>query len=156
MTKATKQLSDHAAVAAIIRRELKQRGIRGRVKSSAYSGGTSVSVHVTDLPPAQCLALREFCSPYEYGSFDGMTDCYEYTNARDDIPQVKYLFVDNEASPEMERRVWDYCRGTLAEFRDAPEELDGSYWTQSLGHASDAVWQVYGGRFGTFWPEDQR
>lgn len=37
---------------------------------------------------------------FKMGSFDGMTDCYDYSNRRDDIPQVKYIFLSREITSE--------------------------------------------------------
>ena len=33
-------------------------------------------------------SIRQFC----YGHFDGMIDSYEYSNSRNDIPQVQFIF----------------------------------------------------------------
>jgi len=102
--------SNHAAAAAAIRAELKRRGIAGTVRGRGYSGGNSVNVTVTDLPPREAIALKVFCWDYQVGSFDGATDCYEYSNRSDDLPQVKFVFVTNQISGGMFVRIWGYCR----------------------------------------------
>lgn len=91
----------HAAAAKIIRKELKNNGIQGKVRSSSYSGGSSIHVTLIDPLPATLKAVREFASDFQYGSFNGMEDIYEYTNSRKDIPQVKFVFVDAEYSDDL-------------------------------------------------------
>lgn len=38
---------------------------------------------------------------FKMGRFDGMTDSYEYSNRREDIPQVQYLFLNREITKEI-------------------------------------------------------
>ena len=37
--------------------------------------------------------VEAITSKYKLGHFDGMTDSYEYSNRRDDVPQVAYVFL---------------------------------------------------------------
>jgi hypothetical protein len=37
---------------------------------------------------------------FKKGHFDGMTDCYEYSNVIQDIPQVEYIFLRREVTQE--------------------------------------------------------
>lgn len=94
-----KQKSTHAAAAAQIRAEMKRLGLTGTVRSYSYSGGNSVHITVT-CTGADMLekfsALETFASQYQYGHFDGMVDLYEYSNRRDDLPQVKFVIVSLE------------------------------------------------------------
>ena len=91
----------HAAAAKIIRKELKKHGIQGSVRSSSYSNGSSIQVTLIDPLPATLKAVREFASDFQYGSFNGMEDIYEFTNNRRDIPQVKYVLVNAEYSDDL-------------------------------------------------------
>ncbi len=83
--------SSHAATAAAIRAELKVNfpDVKFSVTSDSFAGGNSVSVSWTDGPTSR--QVKEFTSKYQYGSFNGMDDIYEYTNSREDIPQAKYV-----------------------------------------------------------------
>jgi hypothetical protein len=45
--------------------------------------------------------VEEITSKYKCGRFDGMTDSYEYTNRRTDVPQVDYVFLNREISEEI-------------------------------------------------------
>jgi hypothetical protein len=45
--------------------------------------------------------VEEITSKYKLGRFDGMTDSYEYTNKRDDVPQVSYIFLNRTISDDI-------------------------------------------------------
>jgi hypothetical protein len=85
------RLSSHAATAAAIREELKKNfaGVKFSVTSESYAGGNSCRISWTDGPTTR--EVEAITGKYQYGSFDGMTDSYNYTNSRDDIPQTKYV-----------------------------------------------------------------
>lgn len=94
--------STHAKAAAMIRKELKTNGINATVRSKSYAGGSSITVSVNqDITPAAKREIEFYCGQFEQGHFDGMTDCYEYSNCRDDLPQVKFVFVNVNYSDEM-------------------------------------------------------
>jgi hypothetical protein len=63
-----------------IRIELKRAfpSVKFSVRTSSYSGGNSIDVSWTDGPTTQ--QVEEITGKYKGGSFDGMTDCYEYRN----------------------------------------------------------------------------
>lgn len=99
----------HAEVATLIRRELKKHGIPGKVRSRTASMMTAVDVYLDDQLPATVQAIREHCAQYQYGHFDGMQDLYENSNTRDDIPQVKFISINNRVSDERWKSALDYC-----------------------------------------------
>ena len=105
-----KQISDHAAAAKQIRQHLKSNGINGRVRARSYAGGSSVDVYLHEELPATFEAVIAFANQYQYGHFDGMTDCYHYSNGRDDLPQVQFVFVNNDFSDETLADAWAYCQ----------------------------------------------
>ena len=111
----SKHISHHAAAAKAIRAELKKHGVAGTVRASSYSGGSSVTVTLTDELPATVDAVRAFAGQFQYGHFDGMTDGYEYSNSRDDIPQVRFVFVQNEISEARLASAWNYCLANHAD-----------------------------------------
>ena len=82
-----------AQAAAAIRKELKAifPGSKFRVTSKNYSGGNSVRIEHISGPVDS--AIESLASKYKMGSFNGMTDCYEYSNSNEDLPQVKFVFV---------------------------------------------------------------
>ena len=139
--------SNHAAAAAAIRAELKRRGIAGIVRSRSYSLGSSANVHVTDLAPRAAIDLQVFCSDYEHGSFDSSTDCYNYSNRRADLPQVKFVFVTNHISDQMSARIWDYCRSHYG-----LSNTDRNAYIPNMDCYGDTLIQrVFDGRVGDFW-----
>ena len=106
-TTTTKIVSQHAQVAKIIRTYLKTQGLKGRVSASGTRGATSVSVGLINASPAQVADVKQFVLKYKYGRFNGMTDGYDMTNSRDDIPQVAYIWVEGRFDDEHKQRALD-------------------------------------------------
>lgn len=109
--------SHSAQTAAAIRSDLKTAFpcIKFRVTSETYTGGSSVRIQYTDGVKRE--RVERVVAKYEQGRFDGMTDSYEYTNSRSDVPQVKYIFVEREIS--------DATRDAIAaEFGITPEQMN--------------------------------
>lgn len=89
-------MTPHAAAAKAIRDELKAAfpGEKFSVRSESFSMGNAVKVNYPGgLLPQDVERLEEIAYKYQEGRFDGMTDSYEYSNARDDLPQVKFVHV---------------------------------------------------------------
>ena len=99
---AKRELTEAAKAAKIIRKEMKAQGVSGRVTCSNYAGGSSLF----EVLPATKDAVESFCNKFEMGHFDGMTDCYEMSNCRDDVPQVSFVFIDNDISDDTRSKVW--------------------------------------------------
>jgi len=95
-----KKKSEHSRAASAIRKELKENfpDTKFRVHSSVYAGGSSINIYWEDGPSTSTVKL--FSDKYQYGQFDGMTDMYEYSNDRKDIPQVKYIMEERNMSEE--------------------------------------------------------
>ncbi len=93
--------TESAKAANAIKAELKAifPNVKFSVKSENYSGGDAVNIFWTDGPTTE--QVKAISGKYQYGSFDGMQDLYEYTNSRKDIPQAKYVFEDRSLSVEM-------------------------------------------------------
>lgn len=110
-----------AQCAAAIRKDLKQAfpGIKFSVTSSSYSMGNSVSIRYVD--GVLNNEVRDIVQKYQYGSFNGMEDIYEYTNSRDDIPQAKYIIISREISENVKviiatKLIEKYRTGTIEAF----------------------------------------
>jgi len=90
--------STHAQAAAAIRAELKTTftGVKFKVRSSSASMTSSVDVYWTDGPSTE--KVNNVIGKYQKGSFDGMTDCYNYDNVNKDLPQVRYTFSERTMS----------------------------------------------------------
>lgn len=149
-----KQTSTHAQAAKLIRQFLKANNIDGRVTSQSYSMGNSINVRVADLDPTRLKVVELFSAQFEYGSFNGMTDCYEYDNKNDDIPQVKFVFVNNEMSNEVGQDVWDFARRYFSGMNFAPSDYAnaGSFYIDGFDmYGNQLVWKLYSGQFLGYW-----
>jgi hypothetical protein len=125
-----------AQTATAIRRELKTAFplTKFRVTSDNFSGGNAVRINWVDGPTYD--EVSRLTVKYEYGRFDGMWDLYEYTNVRDDIPQVKYVTHHRQMSDRARR----HCEArTHGQDTDAAHRL---FWGMSMAHVptSDADW----------------
>ena len=144
----------HAALAAaLIRKELKAAGIEAKkVTSENYSMGSNVNVTIIDATPETKAKAETICKKYQAGHFDGMIDCYEYSNSRDDIPQAKFVFVRNEASPEMKQRIYDWLRGNWHDGEKLPALYDAGYNQYIDGvEVSAMVHRCFTGAIESFW-----
>lgn len=104
--------SIHSLAAKAIREELKKAfpAVKFSVKSDSFAGGNAVYITWKDGATGQ--AVDEIVSKYQYGHFDGMTDCYNYTNVKKDIPQVKYVQTRREVSEEIYKTIFDEAKKT--------------------------------------------
>lgn len=146
----TKQLTPAAQVAKLCKQYLKARGIPARVTSKNYSMGNSVRVYVTNLPPTLRKEIEAEFAKYQYGHFDGMTDCYEYSNNRDDIPQTKFLFVENDLTDDLRQAAWEFLRNRMHGYDAFPANYDemrsGYYRAPSSNYnVSDEVYHILSG-----------
>jgi hypothetical protein len=109
-----KTLSTHAEAAKAIRNELKQKFplIKFSVKSRSFAGGDSIDINWIDGPSREMVV--KITGKYQYGNFDGMTDCYNYSNTRNDIPQVKYVFERREVSEKIMQDEFEKCKESYA------------------------------------------
>jgi hypothetical protein len=121
--------STHAGASAAIKAELKKEfpNTKFSVTSDTYSGGNSVRISWTDGPTN--AEVEKYSSKYQYGQFNGMEDIYEYTNSREDIPQVKYVQESRSLSNEIIKEVATqlqtlkiYTTEQLNDYRESPEQ----------------------------------
>jgi len=96
-----------ANCATAIREELKKEfpAVKFSVKSSNFAGGDSVHISWIEGPTSR--EVDAFTNKYQYGSFDGMTDMYNYSNTREDLPQSKYVSTRREISEEVNNIVFE-------------------------------------------------
>jgi hypothetical protein len=88
------------AAAKNMRIELKDAfpGVKFSVRSDRYSGGDSIDVNWTDGPTTE--QVEEISKKYQAGTFDGMTDCYNYESDAwtDAFGDAKYVFANRSYS----------------------------------------------------------
>ena len=80
--------------------------IKFQITSKSYSGGNSVEIQYTN--GVATKEIEKIVNCFEYGSFNGMEDIYEYTNTNKNIPQVKYIFVNRHLSETIEEEAKKY------------------------------------------------
>lgn len=102
--------------------------------------GDSVNVEFTDVSPKIYKEIESELSKYQYGHFDGMQDLYEYSNSRDDIPQTKYLFIENRFSDETRQKAYEFLRVEYpANLKNKPELLKDAEELSFYDDAEDFV-----------------
>ncbi len=130
-----------AQAAALLRKEIKAAypGVKFTCTSENYSNGCSVRVGVIDQPREIFEAIQALASKYQYGKFNGMEDIYEYNNVLE-IPQAKYVFVNNEMSAELKQEIFEKIRQEWQGGLELPEQypaacnmlLQGQYVSQMV------------------------
>jgi hypothetical protein len=137
-SKKEKPLTGAAATAKLIKNILKKQypTVKFSVRSDNFAGGNSVDVDWTDGIPAK--ELDSFLRQFEYGSFDGMTDSYNYDNHRNH-PQVKYVMPHRDISKDKEVLI---CK-QLAEFMGIENSMNATiphdYMANVRGYAYDCA-----------------
>ena len=119
-----REMSEVARCAKEIRQYIKSLNIPCRVKSHSYSMGCSVRVELDDLHPDTEEKIKSHTAKYQYGHFDGMIDLYEYSNTREDIPQTKFLFINNHYSKKLKQAAWEFFKSSYTEAAEGPELLE--------------------------------
>lgn len=110
--------TEAAKTAKSIREELKKvfPTVKFKVTSETYSMGDSVRISYEDGPLLELVT--EITKKYQYGHFDGMTDMYENSNSRNDIPQTKYVFANRKMSESVKQELITFCKGYYEGFTD--------------------------------------
>jgi hypothetical protein len=127
-------MTQSAQTAAIIRKMLKKTypHITFSVRSDNFANGNSVNVSWTDGIPTS--AIDSFLRQFEQGTFDGMTDCYNYDNHADHA-QAKYVHSNRHISDNIRLQAEkDLCELAGVEFVDSNMRL----WDEWL---STQVWR---------------
>lgn len=151
MTTQTKRtLSTHAHAAKNIRDFAKSIGVKCKARSESYSMGSSVDWYVEDLHPDVFGKIDEYARKHQYGHFDGMTDCYEMSNTRSDLPQVKHVFSHNNFSEELKQKAFDWLKEqapgnaeNLPENYSEARELNFFTGERDYNHNQNVQNQVY-------------
>lgn len=104
-------LTGSAATAKAIRERLKKEfpSVKFSVKSENFSMGNSVHISWTDGPVSQVVEL--ITNQYQYGSFDGMTDSYNYREVDPSLgcPGAKYVSCNRNQSEERKAELEAHC-----------------------------------------------
>lgn len=133
------KISSHALGAKNIKKELKKKwpAVKFSVKSNSFSGGDDIHVRWEDGPREE--EVNKILDKYEEGSFDGMTDCYDYNHENvwpDVFGGAKYVMGQREISDELAEKV---LRKVCAEYGVEYQGLNARY---------DTIGNGYGGNYG--------
>tara|TARA_Y100001970_G_scaffold143929_1_gene176834 strand:+ start:613 stop:1134 length:522 start_codon:yes stop_codon:yes gene_type:complete len=138
-----RKLSQAAQVAKLLKQKAKELGLVATAKSQNFSMGNSVVIRITEGTDANLKKFKEYSGQYEYGHFNGMEDIYEYSNCRDDIPQTKFLNVDDHRADTIIQENLDQTQKRFYEHEFKLNDYDLTSW-QWLGKLRDHVgedWQ---------------
>lgn len=128
-----KTLTQAAQVASIIRKELKEKfpSIVFKVHSKNFSGGDDVTIHYENAVPSK--DIESIVNKYAGGSFDGMTDMYNYDYNKT-YPTAKYVFVERHITED----IWEKTKLQLAkDYGINPD--DENEWQRKFGCWSTAA-----------------
>lgn len=132
-----RKISEYAQVAKLLKKKAKELGINvTRSRSKSFAGGDSVSLRFDSGSDDAVKQLEDYSHQFKQGHFDGMSDIYEYSNSRDDVPQTKYLFLEDDRA--------DKILGDLAHYKTSwfanGEEVNFAQFMYRLREQSDD-WQ---------------
>ena len=133
-------MTNHAETAKEIRKVLKAKfpETKFSIRSKSYSGGNDVNVYWTDGPLASHVDM--VINNYQMGHFDGMIDCYEYSNRNDTIPQVKFVFSNRTMSEKIEAEIIKFIRSTYADCEDFNSK---KYYTNWNAYGSTLIYREF-------------
>lgn len=115
-------LSTHAQVAKIIRKELKARNIVAKVKSSNSSLHTCIYIYTNDLSPATIESLQKFVDDYESDSYDSLADYHGVKSNPKKLPRVTYINIQNSLSDETMQRAYEIALKIAPELKGYPTD----------------------------------
>lgn len=125
--------------AQAIKEELKKAfpNIKFSVRYKTFSMGDSVDISYQNGVPTS--EIEKITNKYEAGSFDSMTDMYEYNNNRNDIPQTKYIMINREVDSDKKLII----KKELALKWGIQDIENENEWKEKTGFWSDQkVWTV--------------
>jgi len=96
-----KGLAEPANSAKILKGYLREffPGVKFSVKSSIFSGGSSIDIHYTDGPLYE--EVSRIAALFQHGYFDGMTDSYNYRPVKVGCAGANYVHTHRTLSPEL-------------------------------------------------------
>ena len=136
-----KKLSQAAQVSKLLKAKAKSLGLEVRASSKNFSGGNSVDIKVLKGSDKSFNELKEYSSQFKEGHFDGMNDIYEYSNSRDDIPQTKYLFIDDDRASEILKYYDENIWKTEKKWMWFDNELRSYEWIKQIKDEFKNDWQ---------------
>jgi hypothetical protein len=118
-----------------IRIELKKAfpGVKFSVRSRGFAGGNAIDVRWIDGPAS--AKVDPIIQKYKAGSFDGMTDCYNYSHSAwtDAFGDAKYIHCERSHSPAFIGRAIEIAKEKFgdAEAPTVEQFKNGEAWRTS-------------------------
>ena len=139
--KTMKTFTPSAQVNKLLKKKAKELGLEVKGSSKNYSMGCSVTVKVLKGSDDAFNKLKEYSYQFEYGSFDGMNDIYNNDNVRKDIPQTKYLFINDDRAAQIieyyDENIWK----TEKKWMWFDNELRSYEWIKQIKDEFKNDWQ---------------
>ena len=135
------KLSHSAQVNKLLKKKAKELGLDVRGSSKNYSMGCSVTIKVFKGSDDAFNKLKEYSYQFEYGSFDGMNDIYNNDNVRNDIPQTKYLFINDDRASEILKYYDENIWKTEKKWMWFDNELRSYEWIKQIKDEFKNDWQ---------------
>jgi len=135
------KLSHSAQVNKLLKKKAKELGLDVRGSSKNYSMGCSVTIKVFKGSDDAFNKLKEYSYQFEYGSFDGMNDIYNNDNIRNDIPQTKYLFINDDRASEILKYYDENIWKTEKKWMWFDNELRSYEWIKQIKDEFKNDWQ---------------
>lgn len=140
-----KQFKTSAAECAeAIRKELKEKfpRVKFKINSSTYSMGDSVSIFWVDGINSE--KVRKIVNKYQYGSFNGMEDIYEFDNQIEGLPQSKWIQVERKISEETYLKYFEKYAKEIEGWKENVLSLhEPCYWLDKNFRALSAGNYIY-------------
>mgnify|MGYP003680860967 FL=1 len=136
-----KTLTQSAQVAKLIKKVALQNGMKVKASSSNYSMGCSVTIKVLKGSDKDLEKLKDYSDQFKYGKFDGMNDIYDNTNVREDIPQTKYLSINDDRASEILKYYDENIWKTEKKWMWFDNELRSYEWINQIKEEFKNDWQ---------------
>tara|TARA_R110000824_G_scaffold327581_1_gene514439 strand:- start:40 stop:513 length:474 start_codon:yes stop_codon:yes gene_type:complete len=136
-----KTLTQSAQVAKLIKKVALQNGMKVKASSSNYSMGCSVTIKVLKGSDKDLEKLKDYSDQFKYGKFDGMNDIYDNTNVREDIPQTKYLSINDDRASEILKYYDENIWKTEKKWMWFNNELRSYEWINQIKEEFKNDWQ---------------
>ena len=136
-----KTLTQSAQVAKLIKKVALQNGMKVKASSSNYSMGCSVTIKVLKGSDKDLEKLKDYSDQFKYGKFDGMNDIYDNTNVREDIPQTKYLSINDDRASEILKYYDENIWKTEKKWMWFDNELRSYEWIKQIKDEFKNDWQ---------------
>jgi len=137
-----KQPSIPALAARAVRAQMKALGIKGRVRSSGYTGGSIVNVDLMDIPSPLVKKLEAAVEIYSYDKGSRMDDS-RIAEHNDDVPQVSFVSIESRYSIAVQGAALDKLKADGVVPMDAKRSGLDRYEINGENYDADVIVYCY-------------